>query len=114
MKKKLTFTLIMIFFTALFITLFVISDPAIASFNSEREKVIICIEVKEGDTLWNLAEQYYSDEYKSLHTYIREIKKCNGISEHIRVGQKILIPYYDTRGKRYQGAKDILTPHHII
>ncbi|WP_205839240.1 LysM peptidoglycan-binding domain-containing protein [Velocimicrobium porci] len=96
MRKKITFTLIMIFFTALFITLFIISEPAIASFSGEKEKVIICVEIKEGDTLWKIAEQYYTDDYKTMNLYIREIKKCNGITEHIKVGQKILIPHYIT------------------
>lgn len=98
MKNRLTFTLIMIFFTALFITLFIISDPAIASVDSDtkREKQITCVVVKKGDTLWNLAKQYYTEDYGNLSLFIKEIKKCNGITDTIYSGQKILIPYYSS------------------
>lgn len=94
MNNRITFTLIMIFFTALFITLFIISDPAIASVDSKREKQITCVVVKEGDTLWELAKKYYTEEYGNLSLFIYEIKKCNGISDTIYSGQKLLIPYY--------------------
>lgn len=97
MRNRLTFTLLMIFFTSLFIILFVVSDHVIATNNNlGKEKNITCIVVKEGDTLWKLAKEFYTDDYDDLAIMISEIKKCNGISDTIYKGQKLLIPYYSS------------------
>lgn len=67
-----------------------------ASENVVREKVIISIVIKEGDTLWSVASEYYTEEYSDMNELIHAIKKCNGISDKIKIGQKLLIPYYRT------------------
>jgi nucleoid-associated protein YgaU len=48
-------------------------------------------EVKKGDTLWKIAEQYYGDG--SLHTKIFEANKDTIKDPNlIRVGQRLRIP----------------------
>ncbi len=70
------------------------SRPIIASESIKREKIIISISIKEGDTLWSIASEYYTSDYKDMNEFIDAIKHCNGISEQIKIGQKILIPCY--------------------
>lgn len=59
-----------------------------------REKRITCVQVKEGDTLWSIACDFYTEEYGNIKKMIQEIKRTNRISDQIYIGQKLLIPYY--------------------
>lgn len=54
------------------------------------------ITVKDGDTLWNYAEQYGdSFHYDSNQEYIDEVIKMNALTDgEIISGQHIIIPYY--------------------
>ena len=60
----------------------------------QREKQISVICVKEGDTVWSIASEFYTDEYTDLNELVTEIMCCNGISEQIRIGQNIVVPHY--------------------
>lgn len=53
------------------------------------------IRVEKGDTLWNIAEIYMTEEYPDINTYIKEVCSINHIREDdIRCGQYITVPYY--------------------
>ena len=61
----------------------------------EQEKYYKSIEVTDGVTLWNIAEEYCSNEYNDYNEYINEVKKLNHLGEDtIHSGQYIVIPYY--------------------
>lgn len=61
-----------------------------------REKTVISILIQPGDTLWSIANEYYSEEYEDLTSYIDEIKTSNGLSsDKIHSGNYILIPLYN-------------------
>lgn len=61
----------------------------------ERTMQVKSIEIQDGDSLWSIAKQYYTDEYASLSDYIEEIKESNNMSEDtIHTGNYIIIPYY--------------------
>ena len=54
------------------------------------------IRICPGETLWEISRQYYSQEYKSVHLYMKRIMKLNNMSdEGINSGAYLLIPYYD-------------------
>lgn len=60
-------------------------------------KYYTSIEVESGDTLWEIAGEYISDEYSSMNEYITEICSINHISkDEIRAGQCLVLPYYST------------------
>lgn len=58
------------------------------------KKVVSVVCVKEGDTLWSIAADFYTEDYRDINELVKEIAKCNGISEHIRIGQNLYIPHY--------------------
>lgn len=66
-----------------------------ASEHGDRRKVITSVEIMQGDTLWDIASEYYSDEFDNMNDYIKEIKKVNNMpTDKIVAGNYIIIPYY--------------------
>lgn len=64
-------------------------------------KYYTSVEIKNGDTLWDIASKYMTEEYGSLQEYVAEVKELNGLpSDNIRSGQFIVVPYYSTEGER--------------
>jgi hypothetical protein len=54
--------------------------------------------VHAGDTLWVMAQKYYSEEnYKNYDAFITEICKINHLEspEDLKAGENVVIPYYD-------------------
>ena len=63
--------------------------------SSDRVKTCVSIQIREGDTLWDIASAYYTPECGSLQAYIKEIKRTNSLkSDSIHAGHYLLIPYY--------------------
>ena len=51
------------------------------------------IEVKEGDTLWSIAGEYFRPEYQSIPAFIEEIKECNHMeNDQIYAGSYLMVP----------------------
>lgn len=65
------------------------------SHSSDRPKYYKSIQIKAGDTLWQIAEQNMSNEYDSITDYILEVKRINNLaSDNIQSSQYLMIPYY--------------------
>lgn len=63
----------------------------------QREKIITRVLVRQNDTLWDYACQYYSEEYDNMEELISEIKRTNGLTGNlIKEGSYLLIPHYIT------------------
>lgn len=63
--------------------------------NDSRYKYYTSVEIKNGDTLWDIASQYISEEYASPQEYVAEVKSLNGMQgDSIRSGQFLIVPYY--------------------
>lgn len=72
---------------------------------NERAKNAKRIMIKKGDTLWEIASVYYSEEYKDMYEFIEEIKTCNSItSDVIYEGKYLIIPYYESMETAYKTA----------
>ena len=55
------------------------------------------ITIEQGDSLWSIAQEYRSSEYKDVQEYIDEIVQLNGLtSKTIHEGQHLIVAYYDT------------------
>lgn len=60
------------------------------------EKIVTSVSIEKGDSLWTIAQSYYSEENGSMKAYIEEIKKCNHLSSNqIKEGHNLIIPYYE-------------------
>ena len=60
-------------------------------------KYYTSIRVEKGDTLWNIADTYITDNYDNRNDYIEEICSINHIAENtIHTGQYLTIPYYSS------------------
>ncbi|MDO5519315.1 MAG: LysM peptidoglycan-binding domain-containing protein [bacterium] len=62
----------------------------------EKEQQVKSIQIQEGDSLWSIAKEHYSNDYTSIEQYIEDIKQCNNISsDTIHAGKYLIIPYYN-------------------
>ena len=51
-------------------------------------------------SLWEIAEEYMSEEYASVEDYIKEVKEINHLTEDlIYEGAYLCIPYYSSEIK---------------
>lgn len=68
--------------------------------DDKNYKYYTCVEIKNGDTLWDIASEHITKEYGSLQEYVAEVKALNGLqSDNIRSGQSLIIPYYSDEWK---------------
>ncbi len=66
------------------------SDAASAS-----HKVISSVYIESEDTLWSIAQEYYTKECGSMQEYVQEIRDTNGLSgDGIHAGGYLVVPYY--------------------
>lgn len=94
-KKKAVFTSMMISGIILILSIFTIPNTVSAHGSKVRERQIISVEIQEGDSLWSLAKEYYTSEYKSIRNYVKEIKQTNELtSDTIHTGCYLVIPRY--------------------
>lgn len=64
----------------------------------EKHKYYTSIQIQDGDTLWDLANNYISTEYTSVNDYIREVKHLNSLEgDSINEGQYLTVPYYSSK-----------------
>ena len=67
-----------------------------AQTSHETVKYYRSVEVAPGDTLWDIAGEYASVEYKDRYAYIDEVKKLNHLTDdRISAGEFLMVPYYD-------------------
>lgn len=87
------FIIIMLFVFVLFNI--VRSVKAAPEKGSEKNLMCTSVKINEGDTLWSLAKEYYTDDYRDLNAYIDEIMLSNNLtSDTIHEGRYLVIPYY--------------------
>lgn len=58
------------------------------------DKYYKSITIKTGDTLWNIAEEYITDDYESIEEYISVLKDMNNLhGDKILSGDKLVVVY---------------------
>jgi len=100
MKKRFALVLV----TMICLTMF---SGGILAYAKEREsaqptyyKYYTSIHVESGDTLWDIADRYLSEQTGSHQEYIREVMKMNDLkSTDIRIGDTLTVFYYSTELK---------------
>ena len=97
-------------YTTLLLLLLVLGVPCAALLTTQVQaenrpkaptyKYYTSIQVESGDTLWEIAEEYRTEEYEDINSYIEEVKEINHLtSSHITDGMYLCIPYYTTEYK---------------
>lgn len=77
------------------VSLGIVSVKAAAEKPDFHRKTVTSVKIEKGDSLWSIAERYFSDDYNDMNTYVEEIKKSNGLtSDTIHAGCYIIVPYY--------------------
>lgn len=60
-----------------------------------REKYYTSICLKEGDTLWNIAERYNGFSGKSTEEYVCELRQMNSLlDDTVHAGNYLTVSYY--------------------
>ena len=92
MKKKLVPFYAAVFFMII-IFVFLYTKPIKAE--SNRTKIAVSVFIERDDTIWSIAQTYYSDEFGTMEKYMKEIKKTNSLtSDKIHAGHYLIVPYY--------------------
>ena len=79
------------------IILFGIIRNVTASAAHDRSRQLTCksVYVDDNDTLWSIAEEYYTDEYNDIKEYVNAIMETNNLSSDVIFkGSYLIIPYY--------------------
>lgn len=78
------------------IAVLLIVFSSFADAHNTKEKYYTSIMVESGDTLWSLANEYSSVEYRDNNAYIKEVRELNHItSDDIHAGSYLILPYYE-------------------
>ena len=76
-------------------TVLAITQRASADTPDTRKKTCTSYEIQPGDTLWSIAETYYTEECQDFRTYIDEIKRTNNMyDDKLISGNHLIVPYY--------------------
>lgn len=90
-------TCILVIMAALFLIVlfFLPQRTASADNKAAGTYTITSVQIEEGDSLWSIAKDHYSEEFSSLNSFISEIKRMNGLtSDTLYAGSYILVPQY--------------------
>ena len=103
-KKKTTgsFTkfLLMLMVLAAVVCVILFSNKNIASADETGNNVTLTkyyktITIEKGDTLWSIANEYMSGEYRTTKEYVKELRSMNGLhSDNITSGEKLVVAYF--------------------
>ena len=93
-SRQLTLYTILIAILAI-IFLMIFSPTKTTSAQIEGKKSVKTVLVCEGDSLWSIAQDNYTELDGSLQEYMAEIRATNQMtSDAVRVGSYLVIPYY--------------------
>lgn len=105
-QRQLRRNILMTVFTVLFILTLSIGGFAIGSKAQDKDNDILYkyytnIEVQYGESLWDIAENYFCEaKYDNYEHYIAEVMQINGLySEEIYAGNYLIVPYYSVEFK---------------
>lgn len=83
------------------VNFFMINARASSQQETAVYKYYTSITVEAGETLWDIAGIYMSDEFSSVQKYIDEVKSINHLTDNkIYAGEKLIVPYYSCEYKR--------------
>ena len=95
-RRRKVLYICIIFLSVVCVILIVNNSSYAAVENSERTLCYRAILVQQGDSLWSIARENITEEWKSINEYVEVIKRFNTLDgENIFAGSYISIPYYE-------------------
>ncbi len=95
MKKYLLLCMMIIsFYSGLFGT-HILNAHAEEKDTPTLNRYYTSIQIRHGETLWEIASRYASESGLTVHDYMNELKQMNGLNnETIHAGQFLTVVYY--------------------
>ena len=95
-NKKVTIIVAIIIAAVLYVSI-THWHPYQPAASNASPKYYTCISVESGDSLWDIAQKYMTDEYTSTQDYIDEVVSINNLNNDssIVAGTNLVIPYYE-------------------
>lgn len=99
-RVSIAFVVVTMLVIAFSINLFMIKSKASSENSDVKYKYYTSVMIESGETLWDVAKDFSTEEFASLENYIKEVKSINNLkSDKIYAGQEIIVPYYSTEYK---------------
>jgi hypothetical protein len=96
-RRRLVIVAVIIFISLVYILSSHKTAPESSASNASK-KYYTCITVEQGDTLWDIAGRYMTEEYASTQEYIDEVISINNMNTDVIVdGTNLLVPYYEVK-----------------
>lgn len=96
-KKKILFigSIVILLAMTVFASVKLVRVDAMGNEEEPMYKYYMSYEIKQGDTLTSIAEEYTANSQQSVAEYIDEVRENNHLNtDHIVAGKKIIIAYY--------------------
>ncbi len=62
---------------------------------TDKKKTVTSVYISEGDSLWSIADKFYTSECGDMNDYIDEIADTNHLNgDTIHAGNYLIVPYY--------------------
>ena len=82
------------------VNFFLVKAKASSENEAFKYKYYTSITIESGETLWDIAGEFISDDFTSVQDYIKEVKHINHITEdEIYAGEELIVPYYSAEYK---------------
>jgi cell division protein YceG involved in septum cleavage len=92
-QLKVLLLIIVSIFALAMLSSFAFEDNTVKGSEVELNKSYIEIVVYYGDTIWDIAEEHYNDNYYSVREYVEEIIAINSMSSsYLEAGHSIMVP----------------------
>ena len=105
-QRQLRRNILMGTVTLVLTVMFFFGSASIGLKSQAKESVVLYkyytnIEVRYGETLWDIADTYFcGDKYKNHEHYIAEVMQINGLyNEEVSAGTYLIVPYYSEEFK---------------
>lgn len=94
-KRQFTKAALLAFSVIALVLLVTMASLNRVSGQTDKTKTVTSVCIQAGDSLWSIAEAYYTEECGDFREYISEIRRTNHLPNNdLTAGNYLLVPYY--------------------